>query len=238
MHPYRSVKPHLGTDCPRCDAVGQGHAQCQGCDEIATTMFLRHATAAEYAALPESLMPIDGVAHQRVDACDDCADAIPDICEHTVPAPVPCPKCGAAGDAPCVAEDGKPRARGNHAARAAAQPTIETCRHVHREDCPVFTGCQCTADDPDPQRPKRPAGDGNGPDVSGLTMPLHIAQMLLASTQHPWTTVVRAWNQQSQDGRPQLAAEVYTLDANGHREFDQHGRWVTATIAIDLQQAV
>jgi hypothetical protein len=238
MQPYRSVKPHLGTDCPDCQPTRAGHRLCQndGCDGDATTQIQRHATADEYAALPENLMPIDGVCMIRVDACDDCGEtAAQPFCSHPEPDPAPCPKCHAVGEQPCTGRNGGPR-QAWHRARHDAQPQAEACQHAHRPDCGIFDGCQCDTGDAAPERPKRPRGAGNGPDISGLTMPVHIAQMLLAATQHPWSTIVRAWNQLSQDNRPQLAAEVYTLDGNGHRMLDEHGHWVTATIAIDLQQ--
>jgi hypothetical protein len=241
VQPYRTIKPHHPAECVECGPDRPGHQQCQsdGCDELAVLQVQRHATADEYAALPESLMPIDGVCLIRVDMCEDCGEtAAEPFCSHPVPSSVPCPKCQAAGDQPCLKKSGEPR-QTMHRARLDAQPQPEACAHAHRPDCGIFTGCQCTGDDTPPERPKRPVGASNGPDISGLTMPLHLAQMLLASTQHPWTTVVRAWNQLSQDNRPQLAAEVYTLDENGHRVFDQHGHYVTTTIAIDLpQQAV
>jgi hypothetical protein len=234
MQPYRTVKPHSPAECPQCSPTGTGHQLCQGCDEIATSQTLRHATDAEYAALPEGLRPIDGLAQQTVYACDDCAEAptFQGFCVHPEPAAVPCPKCKAAGDEPCTAKSGDPR-YAPHTVRALAQPTRETCTHAHRPDCEIFTDCQCTGDDQAPARPPRTLMHAAQVDVSGLTIPVPAAQMILAQAGTPWVTVVRAWNLRTQDDRPALAAEVQVYES-GHLQYDAHGHAVTTTIIVPM----
>jgi hypothetical protein len=88
----------------------------------------------------------------------------------------------------------------------------------------VFTGCQCTGDDPAPTRTPRAASTGGpGPDISGLTIPVHIAQMVLHQAGVPWTTVISARSILTQDNRPAIGAEAYRIDAEGNREHDDHG---------------
>lgn len=234
MQPYRTVRPHDPGECPQCAPEGQGHQLCRGpgCDQIAVaSVARRHLTAGQYAALPENLTPIDGVADETIYACDDCAEDVAPFCTHAEPAPAPCPKCGATGEAACTGKDGAPRQRGNHAARVP--PQIGVCEHRHREDCEVFTGCRCAADDPLPERPKRPRGTGQGPDTTGLTMPIPYAQMALHQAGHPWVGIERAWNLLTQDGRPAVAAEYYRTDENGNR-VHAHGQPVLDTVVVSL----
>lgn len=154
MQPYRTARVHDAAACPACAPDGPGHHLCQGpgdCAQVATVQTRRHATAAEYDAIPDTLRPRDGYAMVAVFGCDDCADGgvFDPFCVHA-PAPAPpCPRCGAQGEQPCTKNNGGARA-GWHSVRAGAP--IEVCRHAHRADCEVFTGCQCTGDDPPPVR--------------------------------------------------------------------------------------
>jgi len=114
--------------------------------------YQRHATQAEYDALPEGLKPIDGYATIAVKVCGDCLPG--PICQHPAAVPVPCPVCKAQPGAQCTKPDGSPRPT-EHRERAAAQPAPQTCRHAHREDCTDPRHCQCTGDDPAPVRVPR-----------------------------------------------------------------------------------
>lgn len=147
-----NLKPHAADDCPLCTLRGSGHRACQtGCGRHATVQHRRHATAQEYAAIPEGLRPIDGVAHVAVFTCEDCAP--PAICEHLAPAASPCAACGAVGDAPCTKPDGTPRPA-PHSARAVPPPSA-ACDHAHREDCDI-TSCRCGEDQPAAREPRPP----------------------------------------------------------------------------------
>jgi len=233
---YRTAKPHGPGECPQCAPSGHGHHLCQndGCDETATAQTSRHATDTEYAAMPESLRPIDGTATQAVFGCDDCTEdgQFNPFCTHTLE-PVPCPKCQAAGDAPCIKKNGAPRET-EHRARADAQPQPEPCRHVHRADCPVFTGCQCTADDPIPARPARIVASVQAVDISGLTVPVSIAQAALERAGQSWGRVVRAWSMLTQNGQPAVSAEIQQYDTGGNLLHDVHGHPVTETVTVPV----
>jgi hypothetical protein len=235
MQPPRNAKPHAGTACPDCAPTGPGHHLCQGnsCTEAASAQTQRHATQAEYDAIPESLKPIDGYAVVPVFGCDDCTEtgAFTPFCSHPVPDAPPCPKCHASGEDPCTAKNGDPRWI-SHAARIQPQP--EPCKHAHRGDCPVFEGCQCSSDDEAPVRIARPADTASpGPDVSGLTVPLHIAQMVLAQADHPWAAVVRAYSLQTQDNRPAIGADVHIYEG-GHLQYDAHGRPLVQNVVVPI----
>ncbi len=234
MQPYRTAKPHA-TGCDQCASTGAGHHLCQGdgCTEVATAQTQRHATQAEYDAIPEGLKPIDGYAVVPVFGCDDCAEGgkFTPFCSHAAPDAPPCPKCHASGEDPCMAKNGDPRWT-SHTVRIQPQP--EPCRHAHREDCEVFTGCVCASDDQPPVRIGRPADTaGPGPDVSGLTVPLHIAQMVLAQAGHPWATVVRAYTLQTQDNRPAIGAELHVYES-GHLQYDAHGHPLVQTVVVPI----
>jgi hypothetical protein len=237
MQPYRTAKPHA-SGCDQCAPTGPGHMLCQGpdgCNEAATTQTQRHATGAEYDAIPEGLKPIDGYAVVAVFGCDDCAEdgAFTPFCEHPEAVPVPCPKCQAAGDAPCTGKNGKPRGAW-HRARYDAQPQPETCTHAHRETCNVFNGCQCTGDDQPPVRtPRGVDTSGPGPDTSGLTVPVHIAQMVLAQAGHPWATVARAYSLQTQDNKPAIGADVHVYEG-GRLQYDGHGHPLVQTVVVPI----
>lgn len=70
MQPYRNAKPHTD-DCEQCSELGEGHRLCQHgvCGSLAEGQYQRHATPEEFAAIPEGLRPIDGVAHRAVFVC-------------------------------------------------------------------------------------------------------------------------------------------------------------------------
>ena len=244
---YRTVKPHAadGMDC--CAARGPGHYACQnpGCPGVgenggagraANAQGRRHATEAEYAALPMGLMPIDGVCHRPVFMCDDCADDLGDFCEHPpIPAP-PCPTCRAAGDDPCLKKDGNTPRSGWHADRQA--PTRDVCRHAHREDCTIFTGCVCSADDTPPARPKRTTATGPEPDTSRLLIPVDAARVLLAEHGVDWARVREVASVRTQDNKPAIRAMVARADDTGHPVRDEHGHEVLdeAVIVIEAPQ--
>jgi hypothetical protein len=187
MQPYRAERPHDPAECQTCGPTRPGHQLCQhdSCDELAEAQHRRHATAEEFAALPEAFQPIDGVAYQAVFSCYDhevgpiCGDG-----DHGMPAndggglvevggmhgadsltvlrtatgTGPCPQCGAAADEPCVKADGNPRTaphRDRGADAGAVQVPTAVCDHVHRPDCRGLGRCVCRADDPAPDRPRR-----------------------------------------------------------------------------------
>lgn len=243
---YRSVKPHAadGLDC--CTPRGPGHYACQnpacpgagennGAGRPAGRQVRRHATAAEYAALPVGLMPIDGVAHQAVFMCDGCADEVDEFCDHPpIPAP-PCPTCQATGDDPCLKKNGTARS-GWHTGRQA--PTVDPCRHAHREDCAIFTGCVCSADDEAPTRPKRTVVTGPEPDTSRLLIPPVAAQNLLARAGIPWALVREVASVWTQDNKPAIRAMVARADDTGNPVRDEHGHEVLdeAVIVIEAPQ--
>jgi len=210
---------------------------CQGpdgCNEAASAQTQRHATQAEYDAIPEGLKPLDGYATKPVFGCDDCADdgAFEPFCEHT-PAPAPpCPTCGAAGDQPCTKKDrAASRAKGWHGGRTA--PVAEPCRHAHREDCEIFTGCQCSSDDQPPARMPRGMLPELGPDISGLTVPVHIAQVVLAAAGYAWATVLSARDMQTQDNRAAIGAEVQVYES-GHLQYDNHGHPMMLSVVVPI----
>ena len=243
--PYATVKPHDAAECPHCGPRGQGHHRCQngacpgrdennGAGRVATMQTRRHATEQEYAALPLGLLPIDGVAHQAVFACDECAeDAFDPFCGHPEPQPIPCPACGVADPtAPCLKKDGKTPLGFRHSGRVDPRP--EMCTHAHRPDCSVFDGCQCTGDDQPPQRPAHPAADGHSPDVSRLLFDEATAQMLLLGHGIHWWQVREVRSVWTQDTKPALQAEYAALDDAGHIRFDEHGHEVLKTVVIPI----
>jgi hypothetical protein len=132
---------------------------CHHCAAPAELSWQRHATQAEYDALPDNQRPIDGRAVVPVYGCGDHALAA--FCDHTPAPEQPCPTCHAAPGAACTTANGSPRAIDHPARRnaaLAAQPTV--CTHAHRENCPGYGGCTCTQDDPAPTRtPRTPPPD-------------------------------------------------------------------------------
>lgn len=127
---------------PRCHVAG--------CGQPVAAQWQRHATQAEYDAIPEKLKPIDGIATIAVFGCDDHELVID--CDHQPAAPGSCPRCETSGDQPCTRDDGTPLGR-RHTGRPALP--VVACRHVHREDCGGHGNCQCTPDDPAPTRTPR-----------------------------------------------------------------------------------
>jgi hypothetical protein len=238
MQPYRTGKPHA-SGCDQCAPQGAGHHLCQapGCQNVAgDRQAARHATAEEYAAIPDGLKPLDGIAHMSVYGCDDCAeDAFTPFCDHTPPPAPPCPTCGATGDDPCTKKDRATPRNGWHSARTVSQP--EPCTHAHREGCEIFTGCQCAGDDEAPARPRRMPAAGPGPDVSGLTIPVFAAQMHAAQHGIPWDRVAEARSMFTQDNRPAIQYTVRQHDAAGHVLYDDHGHEITETVLVPLQVA-
>lgn len=212
--------------------------QCHNCGDDAATQTIRHLTDVEYAALPENFLPIDGYAVATVFGCDDCVDEAGDrfatFCEHAEAAPIACPKCNAADAAPCTKNDGSPRVA-HHRVRGDAQPAPEACWHAHRADCAVFTDCTCSGDDQVPVRPRRRTqGAGPGPDITGLTIPVDVAQAALAAGGYPWPSVVTVRSLLTQDNRPAVGAEVYTFDADGNLVRDMHGHPVIGNVTVPL----
>lgn len=236
MQPSRTVKPHTGSDCPACQPSGTGHHLCQGdgCNEIATTQTRRHATDTEYAGIPATIAPLDGVAHITVHGCDNCADAgaFEPFCTHPADTVAPCPKCGAASEQSCTRADGRMRP-GPHAERP--QTARERCAHAHQPDCDVFTGCTCTSASPAPVRPKRAPGIVHWPDMTQMTIPIPAAQMLVAEHGIAWHQVAAIRSTVTQIGaQPAIDVEVYQNDPSGNRMYDGHGKPITETVEILL----
>lgn len=244
LQDYRYTRPHDPADCETCSARGSGHPLCQkpGCDGLAVAQTRRHATQAEYDALPEQLTPIDGIAHLIVFACDDDAEACVPYCDHPEAPEAACPVCKATGEAPCTSppdlinQDGSPRTF-RHRARADAQSIPQPCMHAHREDCEVFTGCQCANDDPNPVRQPRlvAAPIGDGIDGSRSKLPLTLVKPLVDAHDVPWWTVREVATLQTQDTKAWEIQAVYaTLDNDGNLIHDQHGHEVTKTLVIPV----
>lgn len=157
MQPYRFV-----TTMAREGQGPGGQHLCQhdGCDEPAESQHRRHATDAEYAEIPEGLVPVDGVCHMAVFTCGDheldpiCGpqDHGPDPIEQPDPLAAACQKCGARPGTDCVKPNGQPR-RVVHEIRTTTPPVFITrCDHVHRADCGGIDTCDCGPDDPAPIR--------------------------------------------------------------------------------------
>lgn len=238
MLAYRTARPHHPAECAACAPGRPGHHLCQGCDQVATQQTRRHATDTEYAALPETLRPIDGVAHQAVYGCDDCAeDWAPLPCEHPEPQPAPCPVCGATGDQACTRKDRTTPRDAPHTARIEAQPAPGTCAHAHAPGCPVFAGCRCDPADPAPTRPPRFADPaGWEPDTSGLTEALtpQIAGWLREHDIDP-ARVTAITNALTQDNRPGRRITTTRVGPDGNTQFDAHGHPLTDTVLLPIE---
>src|SRR5579871_4738676 len=249
--PYATVKPHTPDTCPDrhgpltlCHPQAPGHWACQnpacpnGPGHPATLHTLRHATTAEYAALPLAHIPIDRLARQAVFMCDDCAEdteAHAPFCTHPPAVLPPCPKCGAPQDQACVKKDGVTTLGFTHAARPPK--VYERCTHAHRPDCSVFEDCACSGDDQPPTRPQHPAQshiDGPGPDISKLLFEPELAQLLLQHRGVHWWQVRSVESRRMQDGRPCLWAEVATVDDGGHLRYDEHGHEIRQEVVIPI----
>jgi len=239
LQPYRYAKPHDPAACPACAPTSPGHFLCQhpGCDQLAATHVQRHATAEEYDALPERHKPIDGIAHQAVYACDEHGEGLEPFCEHTPPDPVPCPKCDATGADPCVKKNGKARG-GHHRVRTEVQTAnTDVCRHAHREDCSIFTGCECSQDDPLPERPKRVIPPAQPPGPAPVLLPIH--GELRALLEHHGVDVDRILRTElipNGDGTStvNLTITMVVRQPNGDLSYDEHGYPRTEVTVIEL----
>lgn len=236
MQDYRTARPHDPADCADCAPTGRGHQLCQApeCEQIAVRQTLRHATLAEYDALPEAYKPIDGVAMKPVYACDGDAhtEATLPFCTHPVPAIPPCPTCGASGTDSCTTANGSPRTIA-HAVRPT-RPEYETCTHAHREDCGVFDGCQCSMSDQPPARTPRQILHDPRPDGSRSQIPWELAKPLIEQWDIPLWTVFDYATGQAQDTAPALIVTYKLLDDQGNLANDGHGHEVLETVAIPL----
>jgi hypothetical protein len=237
LQDYRYARPHDAAECPVCAPSGPGHPLCQapGCQNVAEFQVPRHATQAEYDALPEERKPIDGLAHQSVFACDDDAhaEATAAFCTHPEPKSPTCPTCNAAVDAPCVKADGTERTV-HHAARSKKPGVYDVCLHAHREDCQVFTGCQCTGDDAAPARIPRTVAPPDHADGSRSKLPAEIVKTLAEAWDVPWWTVQTYWTGLTQDNLPMVTVEYWQLDADGNIDHDEHGAEIPLSKVIAL----
>lgn len=244
MQDYRTLKPHSPAECGQCGPQAPGHRLCQhdGCNEIAEVQYRRHATQAEYDALPESFRPIDGVAHQAVFTCLD--HEIDPICgngEHpvaTAPGDVAdgCPKCGAAAGNACMKANGKPRST-HHAARRVQTQTapVAACDHVHREDCGGQGACACFAGDAPPLRQPRIIDPQPLPAPAPIHVPTHgPTQVFLAEHGIDTGRVIALDLIPGADGPVMLRAVLAFLDAQGHHAFNEHGQIRTEVREIHL----
>lgn len=236
----RYVRPHEADQCPDCAPSGQGHPLCMapGCDGLAMFQTVRHATQAEYDQLPEAWRPIDGIARKAVYACDDDdhADAMVMFCTHAEPKPPTCPEphCQAGIGEPCIRTDGAER-KTHHAARAHQPAVYDRCIHAHREDCDVFTGCQCTSDDQAPERTPRVQPERDHTDGSRSKLPVDIVQRIVDAYDIPWWTVRHYATAQAQDAVTAVLDVTFaTLDQDGNVVGDGHGHDVLAAVRIPL----
>lgn len=239
LQDYRYARPHEADTCPTgaCAPGGQGHALCMapGCDQIATFQTRRHATQAEYDELPEAWKPIDGIAHRAVYACDDDehAEATAPFCEHAQPKPPECPDCPAGVDEPCVKADGTER-KVPHFARTQQPGVYDRCLHAHREDCPIFDGCQCSSDDAPPEREPRIQPEPDHADGSRSKLPPEIVRQIVEAYDIPWWTVRHYATVTAQDQTPALDVTFATLDQDANIVQDEHGHDVLDAVRIPL----
>lgn len=240
LQPYRHAKPHDPATCRQCAPTSPGHHLCQhpGCDQISSSQVPRHATREEYDALPETHKPIDGILHQAVFACDDHGEDLEPFCRHPQPEPAPCPRCGSNGGEPCITKKGKTKG-GHHQARIDAQPPAPPpCRHAHREDCPIFDGCQCTHDDPLPERPKRIVPPPPPPGPAPVLLPIH--GELRALLEHHGVEIDRVVRTELlPDGQGTstmlLTITMVVRQPNGDLSYDEHGKPRTEITVIELR---
>lgn len=242
MQPYRQARVHDPEQCPSCGPKAPGHQLCQhdDCGELAESQHRRHATAAEYAALPERLVPIDGVCHMAVFTCGDhelepvCGPA--DHADPPAPEPgeVTCPRCDASPGVPCAKADGRAR-RTFHKARAPQVQAVPAtvCQHVHREDCAGLGACVCSPDDPVPDRPRRIVAPA--PPAAPPAMHLPTAGPIAAYLAEHGIDVARLVELTPRplaDGTLELHALMVVVDAHGNWEFDEHGQPRTVTVTV------
>jgi transposase len=171
----------------RTDATGRKLCQAPDCDQPAASQVLRHATAAEYDALPPGLVPIDGIAHKAVFGCETHAQAFTPL-----------------------------------------------GTHPHRENCEVFTGCQCTPDDPNPPRTPRTQAARETVNACRLRIPVAVAKTLVMAHDIPWHTVRALDSRQTQDNRPAIGVEHARIDGDGQVLDDGHGHEIIDTAVIPL----
>lgn len=238
LQDYRYVRPHDPAQCPVCAPSGHGHPLCQapGCDQLAEFQVPRHATLAEYEATPEAHKPIDGLMHRAVFACDtdEHAEATAPFCQHTAPKPPECPDCPAGVGQPCVRTDGTPR-KVHHAARTRKPAIYDRCIHAHREDCQIFTGCQCTSADQAPERAGRLQPERDHADGSHSKLAAEIVKRIVDAYDIPWWTVRHYATAQAQDAATAVLDVTYaTLDPDGNLDRDEHGHEVLAAMRIPL----
>ena len=188
------------------------------CGAPVESAYQRHATQAEYDALPEELRPIDGVATIAVRVCGDCHPG--PICTHPDVGPAPCPVCQAAPGDPCVKPDGGQRMV-EHRERADAQPEIDVCRHHHRETCTDPHHCRCTGDDQPPVRAPRLIQPPTGQQVfQELDMPsemlLHAAAWAASRGIDPARVRSPFRKGLTQDNRPAMLFDYAEAPDDGH----------------------
>lgn len=241
LQDYRYTRPHDPADCPICAPTGPGHPLCMApdCDELAAFQTVRHATQAEYDAIPEPHKPIDGIARLTVLACDKDAhaEATAPFCTHSEPKPDVCPEphCNAAIGQPCVQDDGTTPRTVAHAARSRKPGVYDRCLHAHREDCDIFTGCQCTTDDPLPERVPRQQPPIDHADGTRSKLPAQIVKPIVEAYDIPWWTVRHYASTQAQDAQtPTLDITFATLDQDGNLDRDDHGHEILTAVRIAL----
>lgn len=235
MQPYRQTRPH-GDGCAMCAPNAPGHQMCQhdGCGELAETQHRRHATAAEYEALPEAFRPIDGIAHRAVFTCLDhevdsiCGDG--DHVQPAAPAPAdapPCPKCGAGAGDPCTKANNKVRGIVHDVRGVGGLIGVMhgACTHVHREDCGGQGSCPCSASDEAPARRARIID----PPPLPAPAPIHVAthgptQAFLSAHSIDTARVMSLDLVPGAEGPVALRAVLMVTDHQGNVAFDEHGR--------------
>lgn len=201
--------------------------RCAACGARAQTTYPRHLTDLEYAALPDSLRPIDGYAVRPVPVCGDCHPG--QICAHPPAEPAACPDCHAEPGQPCAKADGSPRAA-DHDARTAAQPVRETCRHAHRPECANPARCACTGDDPVPVRTPRAAGP---PPVDLSAIPQALA-LIDKYRLRPELMRSEVRTGRTQDNRPAVMFDYAQADPDGQPARDVHGHEIITRRVIPL----
>jgi hypothetical protein len=243
---YRTVRLHDGPDCLTCQPDQPGHHLCQHpkCNELAELQYPRHATAQEYAALPEEFQPIDGVAHQAVFVCGDHEpDPICGAVDHPAPHLLgehpaeACTRCGVGTGEPCLKANGAPRSLPHDGRTTAESPaTSGACRHVHREDCQGIGACACRAEDEAPNRPKRiipaPPEPGTPPMHVGIAGPL---AAFFAGHGIDMSRVANLSPEPGPDGTMLLRATMLVHDPHGNPIFDAHGQPATETVEVPFQ---
>lgn len=203
--------------------------RCAGCGAPTETSYPRHLTDLEYAAIPPNLRPIDGYAVRPVEVCGDCHPG--PICAHPAADPVPCPVCHAQPGASCTKPDGSQRA-GDHPARLAAQPVTETCRHAHRPDCTDPATCQCTGDDPAPERIPGVPVEPPEPDLRAIPQALDLIDKHQLRPELMRSEVRLGW---TQDNRRALLFDYAQPDDTGRPARDVNGHEIVTRRVIPVE---